>query len=212
MYVSNASVQTMNLRYSYSDSQSAKTKEGQTAANSEKSEESKTENTEKSTNFLDVLSVMSKDVSPTIQNIDAYIKDTVTKVLEKIARHASETFSGQSESFSLSVTSISISIELDAGESIKDVQSQLSSMLGDDGYWGVEKTSQRMFDFAVGIAGDDPVQLEKARDAVTKGFEQAEAMWGGKLPDISYDTYNATMEKFDSYLSNINSSLSATYA
>lgn len=211
MYVSNVSAQTMNLRYSYSNGQAEKTKEGQNTVKADQNGNVKTDQSEKTTSFSDVLSVASRDIS-NVQDIDTFIKDTVAKVLEKIAKHANDNFARQSNTFSVSMTTISISIEMDAGESLDDVKSQLDSMLSDDGYWGVEKTSQRMFDFAVSIAGDDPEKLEKAKEAVSKGFEQAEAMWGGKLPDISYKTYDATMQKFDSYMSNITNSLSATYA
>jgi len=197
----------MGLRISYDQPKTEKAKEGQTAEKSGNSEATKAENPEKNSSFADILSIESKAITPA--NVKAYVTDSVSKILEKIAEHASKSMSDQAGQFSMSFTSISITIEMEEGETIDDVKSQLDSMLSEDGYWGVEKTSQRMFDFAAAIAGDDPDQLEKARDAVTKGFEQAEAMFGGKLPDISYDTYNATMDKFDSYIEQINNSLDA---
>ena len=211
MYLSNLNAQTFNLRMSYEQPRSAKTMDGQKPDKSEVSEAKQTESTEKNSSFADILSIASKDINPAL-NLKAYIQDSVNKVLEKIADHASKALSGQAEQFSVSVTSISITIELEEGESLSDVKSQLDGMLSEDGYWGVEKTSQRMFDFAAAIAGDNPEELEKAREAVTKGFKQAEAMFGGKLPDISYETYDATMEKFDNYIEQINSSLATTYA
>lgn len=70
--------------------------------------------------------------------------------------------------------------------------------IADDGYWGVEQTSDRIVSFATALAGDDSTALEKMRDAFVKGYKQAEQQWGGKLPDISQKTYDAVMKKFDS--------------
>lgn len=210
MYLSNLSAHTVNLRMSYEQPRTQTAKESQVSEKTAVSDQKKTEETEKKTSFADILSIASKDVSP--ENVKAYIQDSVNKVLEKIADHASKALSSQAGEYSVSITSISISIEMEEGESLKDVKNELDGLLGEDGYWGVEKTSQRMFDFAAAVAGDNPDELEKARDAVTKGFKQAEAMFGGHLPDISYDTYDATMAKFDSYIQQINNSLEETYA
>lgn len=71
--------------------------------------------------------------------------------------------------------------------------------ISEDGYWGVEQTSQRIFDFAVALSGGDPEKMEKMKDAVTKGFNEATKSWGKKLPDISQKTYEAAMKKFEDY-------------
>ena len=69
--------------------------------------------------------------------------------------------------------------------------------IAEDGYWGVEQTSDRIVSFATALAGDDSEALEKMRDAFKKGYDQAQKQWGGKLPDISKSTYDAVMKKFD---------------
>lgn len=71
--------------------------------------------------------------------------------------------------------------------------------ISEDGYWGVEQTSQRIFDFAVALSGGDPEKMEKMKDAVTKGFNEATKSWGKTLPDISQKTYEAAMKKFEDY-------------
>ena len=76
-------------------------------------------------------------------------------------------------------------------------KAQAQADIADDGYWGVEQTSDRIIDFAKALAGDDADQLEKMRSAFKKGYKQAEKTWGGKLPDISQKTYDAVMKKFD---------------
>ena len=76
-------------------------------------------------------------------------------------------------------------------------KAQAQADIAEDGYWGVKQTSERILDFAKALAGDDPDKLEKMRDAFQKGFAQAEKTWGGKLPDISQQTYGAVMKGFD---------------
>lgn len=76
-------------------------------------------------------------------------------------------------------------------------KAQAQADIADDGYWGVEQTSSRIVDFATALAGDDPKQLEKMRDAFKKGFDNATSTWGKSLPDISQRTYQAVMDKFD---------------
>jgi len=76
---------------------------------------------------------------------------------------------------------------------------QAQQEISEDGYWGVEQTSGRIFDFAVALAGDDPDKLAEMKEAVIKGFKLAEDMWGGSLPSISQNTYDRVMERFDEY-------------
>ena len=76
-------------------------------------------------------------------------------------------------------------------------KAQAQKDIADDGYWGVEQTSSRIVDFATALAGSDPKQLEKMRDAFKKGLDNATSTWGKSLPDISQRTYQAVMDKFD---------------
>lgn len=71
--------------------------------------------------------------------------------------------------------------------------------VADDGYFGVEKTSERILGFAKALAGSDPKQAEKLRKAVEKGFKEAEKQWGGELPEICQKTYDKVMEGFDKW-------------
>ncbi len=76
-------------------------------------------------------------------------------------------------------------------------KAQAQADIAEDGYWGVAQTSDRIIDFATALTGGDPDKIEEMRDAFIKGFEQAAEAWGGELPDISQQTYDAVMEKFD---------------
>ena len=76
-------------------------------------------------------------------------------------------------------------------------KAQAQEDISENGYWGVKQTSERILDFAKALAGDDPEKLEKMRSAFEKGYKQAEETWGGELPDISKQTFDAVMKGFD---------------
>ncbi|MBQ9989560.1 MAG: hypothetical protein IJP31_01245 [Lachnospiraceae bacterium] len=78
-------------------------------------------------------------------------------------------------------------------------KAQAQADIAEDGYWGVNQTSDRIIDFAKALTGGDPDKIEEMREAFKKGFEQAKETWGGELPEISQKTYDATMEKFDAW-------------
>ncbi len=76
-------------------------------------------------------------------------------------------------------------------------KAQAQEDISEDGYWGVNQTSSRILDFAKALAGDNPEKLEQMRAAFEKGYKQAEETWGGELPDISKQTFDAVMKGFD---------------
>jgi hypothetical protein len=76
-------------------------------------------------------------------------------------------------------------------------KAQAQEDISENGYWGVKQTSERILDFAKALAGDNPEKLEQMRSAFEKGYKQAEETWGGKLPDISQQTFDAVMKGFD---------------
>lgn len=84
---------------------------------------------------------------------------------------------------------------------------QAQADIAEDGYWGVNQTSDRIIDFANALTGGDPSKIEEMRSAFKKGYEQAEKTWGGKLPEISQRTYDAVMEKFDKLAAEANQSV-----
>ena len=86
--------------------------------------------------------------------------------------------------------------EVDVGTLSPDKAQEL---IADDGYFGAEKTSDRIFNFAVGLAGGDPARVNVIREGVENGFNEALDAFGGWLPEISYDTYNTVMKKTDDW-------------
>ena len=80
-----------------------------------------------------------------------------------------------------------------------ETAAKAKSEIADDGYWGVEQTSQRIFDMAVALSGGDEDKMNEMLDGFKEGFKQATKTWGKELPDISGRTYDAVMEKFENY-------------
>lgn len=91
----------------------------------------------------------------------------------------------------------------------KLTQKDAQALIADDGYFGVEKTSNRIVDFAIATAGGDPSKLAAIKEGVDKGFNEALKAFGGQLPDISYKTYDAVMKKLDTWAENATSDQAA---
>lgn len=76
---------------------------------------------------------------------------------------------------------------------------QAKEDISEDGYWGVKQTSQRLFDFACALAGDDVDKMKEMQEAMLKGYKQAEKTWGGELPSLCSETLDAANKLFDDY-------------
>lgn len=77
---------------------------------------------------------------------------------------------------------------------------EAQELVSDDGYFGVKQTSDRIFQFAVGIAGGDPSRIDAIKEGINQGFAEAKQAFGDWLPDISYQTYDAVMNKLDGWV------------
>lgn len=76
---------------------------------------------------------------------------------------------------------------------------QAQADIAEDGYWGVNQTSDRILDFAKALASNDPEKADMLMDAFKKGYEAAEKTWGKALPDICKQTYDVVLSKFDAW-------------
>ena len=112
-----------------------------------------------------------------------------------------KTLSGQVDSFGKASDENSIWRTLASGKFTVDAatKAQAQKDISEDGYWGVKQTSQRLFDFASALAGDDVDKMKEMQAAMEKGFKLATKAWGGELPSISRDTMDAANKLFDDY-------------
>lgn len=74
---------------------------------------------------------------------------------------------------------------------------EAKDLVGPEGFFGVDKTSSRVSDFVLNMSGNNLEALQESRKGIVQGFEEAEKMWGGKLPDISYETQSKTLGIID---------------
>lgn len=145
------------------------------------------------------------------KKIDAMIKesenqvDSLRKLLEKLLQRQANNnalISGKNAAVEYDdllnkvYNGENVNVEVDEATRL-----QAKEDISEDGYYGVKKTSERILNFAKAISGGDPSKISMLRDAAQKGFDAVEEMWGGKgkLPKISYDTYDAVMKGFDEW-------------
>lgn len=102
------------------------------------------------------------------------------------------------------LTEQGINTKISVGEQTIDLAAvtpeEARELISDDGYFGVEQTSERIFRFAIGIAGGDVSRIDAIKAGIDKGFAEAKKAFGDWLPDISYQTYDAVMEKLDAWV------------
>ena len=67
------------------------------------------------------------------------------------------------------------------------------------GEWSPEVVAGNILDMAKALSGGDASKINLLKDAVKKGFAEAEKEWGGKLPSITDETYDLVMKGFDEW-------------
>jgi len=82
-------------------------------------------------------------------------------------------------------------------------QDEAAQLVSEDGFFGVNQTSQRVANFVLGFSGDNLEILEQGREGIVKGFEDAQKMWGGELPEISHQTQARTLELIDAKIAEL---------
>lgn len=87
----------------------------------------------------------------------------------------------------------------------KDIQADSATIeqaqkdIADDGYWGVEQTSDRLVSMAQALSGGDTSKADTLIAAIKKGFDEATEAWGDKLPDICQKTIDAAVKKMEAW-------------
>ena len=119
---------------------------------------------------------------------------------EQLVNLVQKTLAGQISAFG-KATGDNIWQMLSGGNFTVDAatKAQARKDISEDGYWGVKQTSQRLFDFASALAGDDVEQMRKMQEAMGKGFKLATGAWGRDLPSICQQTMDAANRLFEEY-------------
>ena len=112
-------------------------------------------------------------------------------------------------------------VEIDAARfampEVATTPEEAEKALAEGGDWSVGKVADRIFGLAEALAGGDADKLEQMRSAVEKGFEQAGSQFkehfGAKdTPQITKDTYNEIMSRFDKKAEELKSASALTAA
>ena len=82
-------------------------------------------------------------------------------------------------------------------------QDEAKDLVDENGFFGVTQTSDRVANFVFSFAGDDLELLQKGREGIVQGFEEAKKMFGGELPEISYKTQERTLALLDEKINSL---------
>ena len=174
-----------------------------------KSHAKKTDNTSNTTKAADTAAVYEKtttekkDSANKIYNRDAVVAQlkadqenraaSMQNLVEKLLGKQKGTFD-LANSTNLAAT-FRQAVQFASPEDIAKAQADIA----EDGYWGMNKTSDRLVSMAIALAGGDTDKADELKNAITKGFKKATAAWGEKLPQLCQDTYDAAMKKMDDW-------------
>ena len=82
-------------------------------------------------------------------------------------------------------------------------QDEAKDLVSENGFFGVTQTSDRVSNYVFSFVGDDMELLQKGRDGIVQGFEEAKKMFGGELPEISYKTQERTLALIDEKMNSL---------
>ena len=147
-----------------------------------------------------IYSVMKKNPQDRAQIVEQ-LKAAQEERERQLADLVQKTISGQASAWGKANNNEDMWRVLSSGKLQVDAatRAQAQRDIGEDGYWGVKQTSQRLFDFASALAGDDVDKMHKMQSAMEKGFRQATGAWGKKLPDICQQTFDKANSLFEDY-------------
>jgi len=78
---------------------------------------------------------------------------------------------------------------------------EAAKLVSKDGIFGIDQTSKRIANFVINGANGDEDRFRAGKKGMIQGFKDAQAMWGGKLPDISQETMKKAIEMVDKAMS-----------
>ena len=86
-------------------------------------------------------------------------------------------------------------------------QGEAAELVSEDGLFGITQTSERIANFVINGAGGDEDLLRAGREGMLQGFKEAEALWGGELPEISQQTMAKATEMVDMAMNDLGFSI-----
>ena len=151
----------------------------------EKSNETKKDSANQIYNKDNVIAKLKADQQSRLDSMNSLVQKLLGKQAEKF---------DLANGSNLAATFREIAGKVDQ-QTIDDAKASIA----EDGYWGVDQTSDRLVSMAIALAGGDTDKADTMMEAIEKGYKQATKAWGEDLPQICQDTMDATRQKMDDW-------------
>lgn len=178
-------------------------------AEAEKNAASKTTTEESAAAATDAAAVYEKDTTPVKDSANKiYDRDAIVARLKADQQSRIDSMNSlvqkllgkQANKFNLANgKNLSATFSELAGKVDQDTIDAAKKSISEDGYWGVNKTSDRLVSMAIALSGGDTEKADEMMAAIEKGYKQATKAWGKELPQICQDTMAATRQKMDDW-------------
>ena len=151
----------------------------------EKSNETKKDSANQIYNKDNVIAKLKADQQSRLDSMNSLVQKLLGKQAEKF---------DLANGSNLAATFREIAGKVDQ-QTIDDAKASIA----EDGYWGVDQTSDRLVSMAIALAGGDTDKADTMMESIEKGYKQATKAWGEDLPQICQDTMDATRQKMDDW-------------
>lgn len=159
----------------------------------DKSESTKNDSTNQIYNKDAIISKLKADQQSRLESMQSLV--------EKLLNKQKGTFDLASlmKKNDVSGLNLSATFEEAAKNADPDTIKAAQESISEDGYWGINKTSDRLVSMAIALSGGDTSKADEMMAAIQKGYDRATSAWGKDLPDICKDTLEATKQKMDDW-------------
>ncbi len=120
------------------------------------------------------------------------LKDTLTAQQTMLKDKLMSMISEQTGIYNLSINNTKFQVSDEEIEWAKKA-------IAEGGEFSVDAVATNIMDMAKALSGNDGAYISMLKKAVDMGFDSAAAVFGGKMPDITDETYKEIMKRFDEW-------------
>lgn len=159
----------------------------------EKSDNKKTDSAKQIYNKDAIISKLKADQQSRLQSMQSLVENLLNK------QKGTFDIANLLKKDDVSGLNLSATFEAAAKNADPDTIKAAQESISEDGYWGVNKTSDRLVSMAIALSGGDTSKADEMMAAIQKGYDRATSAWGKELPDICKNTLEATKQKMDDW-------------
>lgn len=159
----------------------------------EKSDNKKTDSANQIYNKDAIISKLKADQQSRLQSMQSLVENLLNK------QKGTFDIANLLKKDDVSGLNLSATFEAAAKNADPDTIKAAQESISEDGYWGVNKTSDRLVSMAIALSGGDTSKADEMMSAIQKGYDRATSAWGKELPDICKNTLEATKQKMDDW-------------